>query len=273
METILVATDFSKPGNSAVEYAAHLARFLNTKLVIVHAFKLPLGGYNIEAPLDTVSEMRRSAENSLELIRDQLLHNSYDFGIEIHADLGRTIEVIKDVADKYNADLVVMGMTGEAGKIKQHVIGNTALNAANELVLPVLIISEHVTYQPIHHICLAAELQGIEESTLIYSARDVAQMFNATLEIVTVESADKTRKGRSPETYSFIDKKLKDLKHRQVMIHEEDRLLALEYYFKFHETDLVIVNPKKHSFFQELFGDSVTKHLAFHIRVPLLILK
>ena len=269
METILVATDFSKPGNGAVEYAAHLARFLNSKLVIVHAFKLPLGGYDIEAPLAVVSEIRRNAIKSLELIRDEITRNSYDPGIEIYAELGTTMEVIKDTANTCGAELIVMGMTGAAGRIKQY-IGSNTLQVARELNIPLLVISEHVSYKPVHHICLAAELDKLEENTLLYSARGIAKTFGATLEIVTVETAEKP-KVHSPEVYSFIESRLHDTKHKQVLIHESDKALALEYYFKFHETDLVIVNPKKHNFFRDFFSSSITRHLAFHVKVPLLI--
>lgn len=272
METILVATDFSKPGNGAVEYAAHLARFLNSKLVIAHAFSLPLGGYNMEAPMDTIAELRRNAEERLTLVRDFVLRNTYDFGIEIYADLGSTVGVIRDVANKCGAELVVMGMTGEAGKLKEHLIGSNTLRVAKEISMPLLIIPEQVSYKPIHEICLAAEIDNIEESTLLYSARGVAKTFGASLEIVTVETAGKTSKAHSPEVYSFIESRLHDTRHKQVLLHENNKALALEYYFKFHETDMVIVNPRKHSLFKSFFSESMTKHLAFHSRVPLLVI-
>ncbi len=270
METILVATDFSKPANNAVEYAANLARFLNSKLVIVHGFSLPLGGYDMAAPMVTISDIRRNAVENLELIRDELVRKSYDPGIEIYAELGTTMDVIRDTANKCGAELIVMGMVGEAGRIKQY-IGSNTLQVARELSIPLLIISEHVNYKPVHHICLAAELDKIEESTLLYSARGIANTFGATLEIVTVETAEKP-KAHSPEVYSFIESRLHNTKHKQVLIHENDKAQALEYYFKFHETDLVIVNPRKHNFFKELFSASITRHLAFHVKVPLLVI-
>lgn len=272
METILVTTDFSKPANGAVEYAAHLARFFDTKLVIVHAFNLPLGGYDMAATLETIAGLRREAMDKLKVIKDHLTSNGYDPGIEIYADPGPVYTVINDAANTCGAELVVMGMTGEAGKIKQHLIGSATLNTARELSLPLLIIPESVSYKPVKNICLAAVIDGLEKSTLLYSARAVAKLFGAELEIVTVEPADKEQKAHSPEAYSFIEKRLQDTKHKQVFLHEDNEALALEYYFKFHETDMVIVNPRKHSLFGSLFARSVTKHLSFHCRVPLLIL-
>jgi nucleotide-binding universal stress UspA family protein len=271
METILVATDFSKPANNAVAYAAHLTRFLNSKLIIVHAFSLPLAGYDAAAPLATIDEMRGYAMEKLKLLKAQLTLGGFDTGIELYAELGTTVNVLKDMANTCGAELVVMGMTGEAGKIKRHFIGSNTLKAASDLSLPLLVISEQVNYKPVQTISLAARLDGLEKSTLLYSARDVAATFGAVLEIVTVEQTGKEQP-RSAEIFSFIEKKLGDTKHKLVFLREADDALALEYYFKFHETDLVIVNPRKHSFFKDLFSESMTRHLAFHMKVPLLVL-
>lgn len=272
METLLLATDFSRPANNAAEYAAHLARFLNARLVLVHAFSLPLGGYDMTAPLETMREMQAKALEKLKLIRDQLIAHSYDFGIETYAELGATGTVIADAATKLGADLLIMGMTGEAGVVKKHLIGSNALHAARHLSCPVLIIPEDVQYKPIRTISLAAEMQGMDEKTLLYAARGIASTFNAELEIVTVEKQDKEKVWTTPENYSFVERRLKGFRHKQVHLREDNVAQALEYYFKFHETDLVIVNPKKHTVFQKLFTESITRHLVFHSRVPLLII-
>jgi nucleotide-binding universal stress UspA family protein len=272
METLLLATDFSKPADNAAEYAAHLARFLNARLVLVHAFSLPIGGYDIAAPLETIFDMQKKALERLKLIREQLISHSYDFGIEVHAELGTPFGVLEKAINKFSADMVVMGMTGEAGAIKEHFIGSNSMYAARNLPCPVMIIPENLQYKPIRAISLAAEMSGIEENTLIYSARDLANMFDATLEIVTVEKADKEKAWTTPESYSFVERRLKDTRHKQVHLREDNVAMALEYYFKFHNTDLVMVNPKQHSLFQKLFSESITRHLAFHSRVPLLVI-
>ena len=272
METIIAATDFSKAANNAVDYAASLARFLDARLVLVHAFSPPLGGYDMAAPLETLSDLRNDATDKLKVIRDQLICNGYNFRIDCKAGLGSVVEVINEEVNTYSADLVVMGMAGEGAKIKEHLIGSNTLRVADRLSHPLLVISEQVHYKPIHNVCLAAEMKGLDGSTLLYLARDVANMFDATLEVVTVEKPDKEGKWEKPENYSFIDRRLANTRHKQVTLREDKVALALEYYFKFHETDLVMVNPKKHNIFQKLFSGSITRHMAFHISVPLMIL-
>lgn len=270
METILVATDFSSPAVNAVNYAAALAKFFSARLILVNASPVIISG----DPMVTVdmSMVTDAARESLNQIRAGLIAHNYDFGIECYSGIGTPLDVIKTAADHYSAGLIVVGMTGEAGKLKQHLIGSTAVSLAKHVTLPVLIVPENVNYRRIRHISLACDLENTEETTLVYSAKYFANLFDADLEIVTVEKAGKEPELQKSESYSFIEKRLHTLKHKYVSLKEENVETALEYYFKFHNTDLVMVNPKKHKFFQKLFGGSVTKHLAYHSRVPLLVI-
>jgi nucleotide-binding universal stress UspA family protein len=272
MDVIIAATDFSKPGNNAVEYAAHLARFFSAKLILVNAFKLPLGGYNALSPLNDIAELRQYGEENLSQLKAQLIKRSYDFGIETHVGFGTAFDVISEAAKNYSADLVVMGITGMGGRLKQTVIGSSTLQAARDLNISLAIISEQVNYKPIKKISLAAEMDNLDEDTLLYSARDITQKFGAELEIVTVEKPLEGTLLEKTANYAFVESRLKGIRHEQVTLSEDDVASTLEYYFKFHETDLVMVKPKKHKVFEKLFSGSITKHLAFHIRVPLLVL-
>lgn len=272
METIIAATDFSKPANNAAAYAAQLAKFLNTRLVLVHAIPMPVGGYDMTAPLSTFAGMKGNADQRLQELKEQLIRNSYDSGISYHSELGSVQNIIHDVSEVYDADLIVMGMTGEAGALKQQIIGSNTLKAARNLRRPLLVIPEGVTYKPIRHICLAADTSHLSDGTLIYSARDIAQLFNAELELVTVEPPSGDEKWQAGEVASFVESRLHTIRHKRVILREDSTATALEYYFKFHDTDLVIVHPEKHTLFQKLFSERITKRLVYHTRVPLLVL-
>lgn len=268
METIVVATDHSKPADNAVRYAAGLARFFGARLVLAHALPMPVGDPMIAINL---SEIKETARQQLEETRNRLISESYDFGIEYYTGFGMATDIIQGAVERHGASLVVLGMTGEAGRIKQ-LIGSTALKAARVFTIPVMIVPEGAAYHRIRRICLACDMDHIDETALIYSAKAFAKQFDAEMEVVTVEKAGKEAAWHTPDNYSFVERKLATVRHRQVYLKEKDPALALEYYFKFHDTDLIMVNPKKHNFFGRLFSGSITKHLAFYSRVPLLVI-
>ena len=272
MERLLVATDFSLPADNAVSYAANLAKFFSAELVLVHAYTLPVGSYDTLYPLNLLAETRSYAEGHLNTMKEELIRDNYDFGITCFVGPGTVHDIVKEALSLYPADLIIMGMVGDAGKIKEHLIGSNTLHLSKKFDLPILVVPEGVTYQKIQRVGLAYDMDGGPDDQLLYSARDLAQIFNAELEVVTVKKSEEGLTWNSPENYTFIDQVLKNVKHKNVHISDKRADLALEYYFKFHETDLILVKPRKLGIFQTLFSGSLTKHLAFHIQVPLLII-
>ncbi|HOZ86508.1 MAG TPA: universal stress protein [Bacteroidia bacterium] len=272
METIVVGTDFSAPANNAVDYAVNLAKFFNTKLVLVNAYPLPVAGYDTFLSSEIIASVQDSSIKGLEALRSDIIRKNYDFGIECVSEAGTSAAVVNWVASRCSADLVVMGMVGEGGFLKKHLLGSSALQAARDLTIPLFIVPEAVTYQRVQRICFACDMEKIEEGTLLQTARYFASVFGAEIEIVTVKQSREEVAWNKSETYAVVEKRLRNTKHKSVYIKDNDVSQALEYYFKFHKTDLVLVNPKKHGFFQTLFGESVTENLAFNIEVPLLII-
>ena len=270
MDKILIATDFSPAANNAVAYGAALARYFNAEIILLNAFSAPLGGYYSVAPLDAISEMQNSGYEALREVRNHVIRlTGFDPGVECICEPGSPFGVISEYTHKHRVDLVVMGIVGQAGPLKKQFIGSSAISAARNLAVPLVIVPEKAVYSKIQKLSFACDLDHTEDSTLMQSARYLAKVFNAGLEIVQVLSKEK-KLVDSERTSDFVEKTLQTVDHTVVSLRSEEPAKALSEYFKDHKTDMVIVNPKKHNLFQSLFIPGVTKHLAFQLEVPLL---
>jgi hypothetical protein len=178
--------------------------------------------------------------------------------------------VINSVAKKYNVDLIVMGIVGEAGKIKEHIIGSSAVKVARHINIPTFIIPEKVKYHPIHKISFACDMENTEETILMSTVKYFRQMFDAELEIVNVEKPEEEVTYEKAKTNLFIEKRLNAVKHRTVFITDNKIAKGLKTYFETHLTDVIMLNPKKHNIFHTLFKENVTNELAFHVNLPIL---
>lgn len=270
MKTIIVGTDFSLPAQNAVNYAVGLAKHFGAKMVLVNSYSLPVAGYDSIAPLDMIGALQEGWIKALEELKHEIIKNNYDFGVECLSQVGTPYGAIKDAVAKYSGDLIVMGMVGEGSFLKRHVIGSTAISVARYLEIPAFIVPEAARYEKIKNICFACDADKIEDSTLIYTARNFAEVFGAGLELVSVDVPGKELIHEPSKTRSFIEKRLHGIKHKHVHITDENVSTALEYYFKIHTTNLVMVNPGKHNLLQKLFTESVTKSLAYSLETPLL---
>ena len=271
METILVATDFSEASQNAADYAIELAKLFSAKLVFINAYNLPYSTFEAGTAGDVIEVLRESASKGLEQLKKHIeTRDKHHFDISCYADIGIAEDVIIEVANKTNAELIVMGIVGNGGKIKENLIGSTAIKVARNTKIPVMIIPEGVSYHPIRKISFACDLNKTEQSDLIYVSRYFGKLFDAELEIVNVEEPNTDFSPEKSKTCDIIDKKLENIKHTTVFISESKSGKALEEYFEDHETDMILVRPRKHNLFENFFSHSVSKELAFHSKVPLL---
>ncbi|HXB41436.1 MAG TPA: universal stress protein [Bacteroidia bacterium] len=274
METILVPTDFSESANNAVNYAVCLADFFDAKLVLVNATPVLLPSYDSTLPVETMIDMQKKAEENLQNLKNELLAKPHrKLTIECYTAAGYVFDVIESAEKKYNADLIVMGIVGEAGKIKEHVIGSTSVKVARNARLPVFIIPEKVTYRRIRKISFACDMDQTEESTLLYVVKYFNKLFDAELEVVHVEGPYEETSYQKARSSVFVEKRLENIQHKTVYVTHTDVGIGLQDYFDANPTDVVMLNPKKHNIFHTLFNESVTKKLAFHLHQPILTIR
>ena len=128
IRTIVVATDFSAQADRAIARAARLAVEHGARLRLVHAAPLPLpmpvwgdmaGGTWIEN-----SELVAAGEARMQRQREAL-RAEHPIEIDLHCDAAPPVRLVLGQADEHDADLVVIGATGE-GAVAQRLFGSTA---------------------------------------------------------------------------------------------------------------------------------------------------
>jgi nucleotide-binding universal stress UspA family protein len=271
METILVPTDFSPAANNATDYAVELAKYFEAKLVLVHAYSIPTSNPDTMFPIDSIKTWENLSFKKMEELKSQLLlKNKENLEIECLVEMGSAYDIINLNGIKYNADLIVMGIVGEAGRIKAHLIGSLAVRVARHLEIPTFIIPEQAKYHPIRHLSFACDMAETEKTGLVDIVKSFSKIFDADVEVVNVESPEEEVSFEKARTSVFIEKKLENVKHKTIFVTEKSTAKGLENYFESHPTDVVILNPKKHNIFHVLFKENVTNELAFHVHLPIL---
>jgi nucleotide-binding universal stress UspA family protein len=137
----LVATDGSREGDSAVEYASRQAAALDATLVIVHVLtpdtrlvdgELVLAGGSkaVELGERTLEQARRLAEDAVE---------SEAPAVETELLSGRPAEAITDHAREAGADAIYVGHRGLSEE-REQVVGSVAKSVLDKATVPVTVI-------------------------------------------------------------------------------------------------------------------------------------
>ena len=142
-ELILVGTDGSETASLAVTEAAGLAANLDAKLLILTAFpsladtKLGEHARDMPAPKQWRSARRAEAQEVLSTAVDSL--GQSDISVETIAQEGDPAEAILRVAEKRQADIIVVGNKGMAG-VKRFLLGSVPNKVAHHAPCSVFIV-------------------------------------------------------------------------------------------------------------------------------------
>ena len=138
---IVVGVDGSPQAAAALEWAIALARLLDAEVIAVHGVHVTVysvTGYETVLQYDAQwhAELKQEFQDRwcLPLVASGLRH-------QMLFEDGRPAEVIADVADRLDADLIVVGRRGRGG-IVEMVLGSVSHELSHRSKRPVLLISQ-----------------------------------------------------------------------------------------------------------------------------------
>ena len=139
IKTILVPVDFSETSEAALEYAVSLAQPLGARLVVMHAYELPIYGFPDGALLASV-EVATRLMNSAQVGLDAMVSRHRNQArIDTVLRQGVPWEEVAAVAEDVEADLVVIGTHGRRG-IARALLGSVAEKILRTSSRPVLTV-------------------------------------------------------------------------------------------------------------------------------------
>lgn len=272
METILVATDFSQPAQNALNYAAKMATQAGAELVLLNVFSPNLTTGGVPMANNLVAESQKQSEEELNTEKKRIETEGFKRKVICVSKIGSPKEMIKEAVEEYKADAIVMGITGDAGMIKEKIIGSTTLDIARELYTPLFIVPANAAFNTIRKISFACDIHNFKGSAALEKVMEISSVFNSELEVVNVEKPKEEDPPIRMRNYNFLQSIMVGYKHEVIILKgEADSQEILKNYFDKNKTDLIILNPKKQSFIEALFHKSMTRALAFHLSTPMLI--
>lgn len=137
---ILVPVDFSEHAQRVIEWATHLAEEHGSKVILLHAYHLPVEFQQLEGaylPQDFWANVKSEAQQSLSTYAEQITRA----GVEVETVVreGYPATVIEEEAERQQADLIVIGTRGLSG-LKHLLLGSIAERVVQKAPCPVLTV-------------------------------------------------------------------------------------------------------------------------------------
>jgi nucleotide-binding universal stress UspA family protein len=142
-KTILVATDLTHSGSSALQYAKRIAKLHGATLVVVHA--IDPTGYAFPQGLPQTTAIDQTAREALGKIEDE----AREQGIAVHSVVETSViyeRILQAVAD-HHADLLVLG-TRAASRVGRAALGTVARRLLATAPCPILTVPTSADTDP-----------------------------------------------------------------------------------------------------------------------------
>lgn len=267
MNTIIIPTDFSASAENAAVFAAHLARQVQARLLLVHVYQIPVTMNDMPVMVLSADELRRSADEQLTRQRTDLQAQFGDVVIEAESRLGNINDELDDLCQEIKPVALVMGTHGTSG-LERMLFGSTTASVMRHNQLPVIAVPKDHKRYGLRKIVLAADL--LDQSKIpTQRIIEVTQQLGASLDLVhvAINNASTTDASRQ------LLEKLQPLQPSFHTVQHQNVRDGLVQYLLDYEADLLMVLPHEHNLIERLFFKLHTEDIVRHAPVPVMAIR
>jgi nucleotide-binding universal stress UspA family protein len=165
-----------------------------------------------------------------------------------------------------------MGTKG-VSRLKEVFIGSNTAHVIQKVKCPVLAVPEEVVFKGLKKITYATSYQK-SDITALKQVVDLAKLFGAKITLLHVADEHYSHDSAQAILKEFSEKIQDHLHYDRVackVIYGTDAEEKLDEYVKQKEADLFVVSALDRNLFDRWFGRSITKTLAHHTHIPLMV--
>lgn len=273
MRTILVPSDFSETAANALEYAAELAIFTQSKIVLFHAYHLP--AIVSEVPFVTTAQdfqLEERSNDQLKLIVQEL---SRKFGsklnVEYISSAGLLSDIIPEIAKEKRCDIIIIGTQVAIGN--NSFFGSKTIEIIKSTHCNVIAVPDKVKFRDIDKIALAFDYETIQNTAVFTSLIEICTLFNSEVLIFNMIDSGFHSAVEKEAAGLKLEQIFKNIKHTYWFSEKENIVEAINNFAETNNAVIITMIRRHHTLFQQIFTKSNTKLMALNSHLPLLILQ
>lgn len=259
MRTLLVPIDFSENALDAAQYAVNWSTQLDNERVIL---------YHSNSSDSIANDVLLK---ELESIKERLAPKDKTEITCIVNNDGLT-EGVAALVRQYKVSFIVMGITGR-NKAGQKLIGSSVFQVSENADVPVLVIPAKTRFTKVENVALALPMMAdLKNHTPHDDIKAFVKALDANLMVVNVGR----KKDRTPKPVLYAGLKdifdmFDELTPTYHFLTAQNTADSVASFATDNHAQLLISIAGRYGFLQRMFKSSVTKKLAYHSAVPLLV--
>ncbi|MGC1515611.1 MAG: universal stress protein [Maribacter sp.] len=278
MKHIILPTDFSSNALNACTYALRLFENERCTFHVLNCYS-PLAShhneYEVGSGLGARDVHGMHSEKGLERFIAKLksaAHRPWHF-FKSKASPRVLTNELRDVIQETKAELIIMGTKGASG-LQEIFMGSTTVQVIKSIhSCPVLAIPENFDFKAPLEIAFATDLYRFYSKSELQPVINLAKAFNSTIQIVTVQEEGIALSDTQKFNLRAIQKHLGDIPSYLVFTTLNDSISrTLELFVEELGIYLLALLNYPQEYLEKLSREPVVKKIAFHTRIPLLVI-
>lgn len=271
---ILALTDFSEAAWNAACYAAQLSKKLQPATIVLYHVnpQIPATLYVPETVTQQLHTEIMEEANTRLLDWQQHLQPLLPSGTtsEILLEPYNLADTINITCEKYDIDLVVMGVTGKT-EFEKILIGSNAIRLLEVSKYPLVIVPRQTEHAAPAKVLLTTDLSDAAKKAASPALTNILTRLQSELLVANVSENNEF----APDTLTEVNAVKEVLAAFNPEFHflEAQNIGNTIHNFAVDSgAGLIITLRKRRNFFQALFHKSVSRHLVWHAHVPVMII-
>lgn len=254
-----------------MQFAMDIAQKTGASITVLHVV-FPNEGmdnnvYNVFWSDEYMAERTKGLENWARRFKRKKEYQQVP--VSCDCQIGFPVPSICSMADKINADIIIMGTTGATG-LRGAFLGSIAAGVLAKTQRPVLSIPKSADLAKGKDIVFSTDFRFRIDDRSMQVLQDIQSIKKGKLRIVHI--MDKPGEERNASREHTLSQKLGNLPHDFHYLHDRDIAQAVSNFIESTDASMIIAVAHEHSLLHRLFFDSVTRRLAHRIQIPLLAL-
>src|SRR5690554_5609051 len=279
MKRILLPTDFSENAWNATKYAISLYKDEECEFYLLNTYT-PTIAYSRFMATATMGKAcgnveKDNSEAGLQNLSERIKRECYNAKHKFTAisSFSLLVDEIKNIIETKKIQLVVTGTKGASGMEEIFMGSNTVRILKSVKNCPVLAIPQHFKYRSPSEIAFATDFNRFYTPSELEPIKEMAKSFDAVIRIVHVQYGIKSLTEVQQFNLNMLRRYLNGVEYYMHTVSEMNSVSkTLEVFTNELGIHLLAMLNYQHSYMERMTREPVIRRIAFHTKIPLLVI-
>lgn len=274
---ILVPVDFSPNSGNAFRFALRLAAVWKGELHVLHVIYPQMENLDVPLAASGVATLTRKGLMKKRLAEFVAVESRAGLPataaipvIQLEVETGGAVAVIKSLVRKAAYDLVVLGTRGEH-KTVETLLGTVASDVVGNVACPVIVVPEAMNDRSITRVAHAVEPHWTNHQKMLEVIRRYRTLHGETHLVRFTDLTDGKATVKLDRLQDELSRAFPDLKVKTYRLRKSNLFEDINRFIDREGIELLIMYRSTSRPFSRIFHRSLTREMAKHISIPLLV--